>query len=213
MMKKGSYREAYDSFSLYAEANPRMPRAWMLRSQAAYLSGDKTQALKDIERALQLDSMNVLALCNRGFIRQEQGLSSRALSDYAAALAINRKSADAYLCRASLYLAAGEKEKAAADMDAALRYGRFSQGNFACSKGLHYYYRGISRMRKREYEGAIIYFSNSIRSDSANARAYFERGLAYRATNDKKNACTDLLKARELGMAVSDSLLPINCNR
>lgn len=213
LMKQKRYSEAYDSYSLYAGANPRMPRAWMVRSQAAYLAGDKLQAYKDIERTLQLDSMNVLALCNRGFLKQEMGRTAQALDDYSKALSISRKSADAYLCRASLFLSVGEKDKAAADMDAALNYGRFSPGNFACSKGLHYYYRGIARMKKREYEGAIIYFSNSIRSDSVNARAYFERGLAYRATNDKKNACADLLMARELGIAVNDSLLPLNCNR
>lgn len=212
LLKSKSYPEAYTAFDNYVKANPDIPRAWLNRAYTAWLNGNKKQAYQDIEKLLQLDSINVLALCNRGFMKQRANQPEQALDDYNKALSIDRKSADAYLNRAYLRLEQGMKDDAMNDMEKALRYGRFSELNFACAGGLHYYFRGIARMKKQEYEGAILYFTNAIKADPANGRAYYGRGIAHKAVNDKRSACSDLQKARELGIKVSDEKLPYNCN-
>ena len=212
LLKQRSYEQSYNAFDKYVQANPDIPRAYLNRAYTAWLSGKKEQAYKDIEKLLQLDSMNVVALCNRGFMKQQLGRSEQALADYNRALSINKKSADAYLNRAYLWLEQGKKDDAMKDIEAALKYGRFTEQNFGCAGGLHYYFRGVARMKKQEYEGAILYLTNAIRADSLNGRAFYERGIAHKAVNDKKAACEDMKKARELGIQVSNEMLPANCN-
>ena len=211
-LRSKSYAEAYTAFDKYVKANPDIPRAYLNRAYTAWLTGNKEQAYRDIEKLLQLDSMNVLALCNRGFIRQELGRTEQALADYNKAISIDRKSADAYLNRAYLWLEKGMKDNAMKDVEAALKYGRFSEQNFGCARGWHYYFRGVARMKKQEYEGAILYFTNAIKADSLNGRAFYERGVANKAVNDKKAACEDLGRARQLGVAIDKNMLPVNCN-
>lgn len=212
MLKKGEYKRACEAFDKYVYANPLMARAYIKRGYAAFLSGDTLQAYKDIETVLRLDSLNTLALCNRGYMKQQLGRYEQAMADYNKALRIDKRNADNYLNRASLYFEQGMRDKAYEDIAKAMAYGRFSAENFACAKGMHYYLRGISRMKKKEYEGAIIYFTNAIAADPLNGRAYYERGLAMKAVNDKKGACADLLKARSLGIKIENELFPLNCN-
>lgn len=211
LIKKREYQKAYNELDRYVASNPTMPRAYLRRGYAAWLNGNTLQAYKDIEKVLQLDSLNTLALCNRGFMKQQLGRTQQALADYEKALSIDKHNTDTYLVRAALYYEQGMKEKALEDIAMAMKYGRFSDGNFACAKGMHYYFRGVSRMKKQEYEGAIVYFTSAISADSLNGRAYYERGLALKAVNDKKGACADLLKARSLGVKVDDALFPLNC--
>lgn len=212
LLRQKNYSEAYTAFDHYVKSNPDIPRAWLNRAYTAWLMGNKDQAYRDIEKLLQLDSVNVLALCNRGFMDQKAGRIEQALKYYNKALSIDRKSADAYLNRASLHLEQGRRDDAMNDMKKALKYGRFSEHNFSCTRGMHYYFRGIARMQKQEYEGAILYFTRAIKTDPLNGRAYYERGLAHGAINDKRSACADLQKARELGISVGDEKLAFNCD-
>jgi tetratricopeptide (TPR) repeat protein len=212
MLKKKDYAGAYAQFDRYVKMNPTMPRAYLKRSYAAWLSGNSIQAYKDIETLLTLDSMSTLGLCNRGYMKQQAGRTEQALYDYNKALAIDRHNADAYLNRASLYFMQGMKENALNDVSKAMEHGRFSAENFAYAKGWNYYYRGVSQMKNKEYEGAIIYFTSAIAADSMNARAYYERGLALKAINNKKGACADLHKAQQMGIPVSGDMFPLNCD-
>jgi tetratricopeptide (TPR) repeat protein len=211
-LKRKEFGQAHGAFDVYVKTNPTMPRAYIKRGYAAWLMGDTLNAYRDMDKVLQLDSLNTLALCNRAYIKQQLGRTQQALDDYNKALQTDKKNADNYLGRASLYFMQGLKDKASEDIAKAMVYGRFSAENFACVKGMHFYFRGISRMKKKEYEGAIIYFTNAIAADSLNARAYYERGLALKAVNDKKGACADLNKARSLGVKIENELFPINCN-
>jgi tetratricopeptide (TPR) repeat protein len=212
LLKRKSYAEAYAVFDNYVKANPDMPRAYLNRAYTAWLNGNKEQAYRDTEKLLQLDSMNVLALCNRGYMKQQLGRMEQALADYNKALAIDRKSADAYLDRASLWLEQGMRDKAMNDIEKALGYGRFSEHNFGCAAGWHFYFRGVARMKKQDFEGAILYLTNAIKADTSNGRAYYERGIAHKAVNDKKAACADLMKAQQMGIKVESYVMPVNCN-
>jgi tetratricopeptide (TPR) repeat protein len=73
------------------------------------------------------------------------------------------------------------------------------------------YERGLTHLKRAEYEEALVAFSEAIRLDPNAANAYAGRALAYRSLEDEASALRDENRVRELRAVQSpprSSLIP-----
>lgn len=61
-----------------------------------------------------------------------------------------------------------------------------------------YYNEGMTKYKKRDFEGAIIDFTYALETDPENPYIFYERGMSYFHINKKSLALMDLNKALEL---------------
>jgi hypothetical protein len=61
------------------------------------------------------------------------------------------------------------------------------------------------------YKDAIVDFSNLIKLNHKDGKAYFFRGMSYLKLKNKKQACADLTKSSELGYVDANAELTKNC--
>jgi tetratricopeptide (TPR) repeat protein len=80
-------------------------------------------AVKDFDKAIELDSRAVDAYCNRGSANYQLGKSDLAIKDYNEGLKIDPDDADLYYNRGIVNLSKGLKRKAKADFKKAARLG------------------------------------------------------------------------------------------
>ena len=73
-----------------------------------------------------------------------------------------------------------------------------------------YYGRGNLHIANGEYAEAIVDYSAAIEHDADLAEAYYNRGMARLAIDDKPNGIADLSKAGELGLYDAYSIIKRN---
>lgn len=105
---------------LQALADKIDPHELICCGVSRFLAGDAAGALAAFNDALSIDSQSAEALCNRGFVRQQQGDVAGARSDYDAALAIHPALASALANRGGLRLAEWDVDGALRDLNAAV---------------------------------------------------------------------------------------------
>ena len=93
------------------------------RSVAYYNIGKHKEALKDLDKTIEMQSNNINALCNRGFIHYYMGNYKKAIQDFDNVIIVNPSFASAYYGRANSYLKINEIIKAKADYHKAASLG------------------------------------------------------------------------------------------
>lgn len=92
--KAAAYNEALNDFARAIELEPQSVKAFAYRAWT-YRQQQPELALKDVERALKLDSDSAEAYWARGAIAEAQGRGAEAAAEYAKALAIDPRLKDA----------------------------------------------------------------------------------------------------------------------
>ena len=146
------------------------------RANAYDANGDKNNALKDYNRALELAPDNAGIYYNRGVLFVSQENYDSALKDYNAAL----------YNRGRLFAYTHDHSAAVADYSEAIRLDPSAQ---------LYQERGSVYVQQHEYQRALDDENAAIRLDPSIALAYFFRSMAYgglgaadKASADVKNA-------------------------
>jgi tetratricopeptide (TPR) repeat protein len=163
--------------------------------------GQDELALRDFNRALSMKPDLYQTYNNMGSVYARKGDYETALKNYGKALEINPRYADSYLNRAILFTL--NKESAAAQKDFDTYFGIIKD------KAVHkaYYWNGVNEQNQQQYAKAISSLTNAITLSPISGSYYFTRSECYLANRDKPNALKDALKAKELGVNVTEEYL------
>ncbi len=116
----GCHAQSIQSLSAQIQKTPT-PALYVERAAAYLASGDAKQAVVDIDRALDRDSLNVRALTLRGQANFKLGRYSETITDLSGAIALAPGDASLYVARSAAHAAAGDQPRAQADRNEALR--------------------------------------------------------------------------------------------
>lgn len=106
------------------------------RGLAYYNKGQYDQAIKDYNKAIEIDPGNAVAYINRGFAYRNKGQYDQAIKDYTKAIEIDPGNADAYYNRGFTYLMnLGDKIMGCADWKKACELGQCRNYNILKQKG------------------------------------------------------------------------------
>jgi tetratricopeptide (TPR) repeat protein len=152
--------------------------------------GRYTEALAELNTAIELHSKYAEAYFNRGVVYRCLEQASQAVGDYDRAIELNPDFAEAYYGRANTYVKLGQFSEAVSDYDRAIGL----KPDFAEA----YYNQGNAYGKLGQYDHAVANYTKAIRLNSKLAEAYGNRGLAYALLKKTEEAKKDLLKAIEL---------------
>ena len=195
-----------DALKRYKDAEKAISKAISLTNRAAFYSNrgnsykdqKKTElALKDYEKAIQINPKNAIAYYNRGLLYQEQKKWDLALHDYNKAIQINPKNGDVYNNRGLIYNEQKQKR------DLALHdYNKAIQINPKNEKA--YYNRGNLYQDQKKWDLALHDYNKAIQINSNYAIAYNNRGVTYQNQKKWDLALTDFNKAIQINPNLAD---------
>jgi tetratricopeptide (TPR) repeat protein len=160
-------------------------------------NGDFKNAVKILDEAIAMDPGQAVIHFLKGAALAGLGKFSEAENTYSKALSLDPGYADAWLKRGILYTDhMGAYDKGIADFRKVLE---LQPGDKNASVNL-----GICYFRKRMTEEALQIFTGEINADPGDGMLYYLRSLAYAGKNDFTQAYSDMVKARSLGVSISD---------
>ncbi len=140
-------------------------------------------ALKEYEKALELDSNLVEALVDRGHVYSEKNDLDLAIKDLNKALGLNPKCVDAYNNRGAVYWKKDKPDLAIRDFNDALSL----NPKFAVA----YNNRGTAYYHKGELDGAIQDYDQALTLDPNDYKAVYNRARAHHDNGNKALAKAD----------------------
>ncbi len=132
-----------------------------------------------------------------------QGDYGKALKKYDQAIKIDARFAIAYHQRSQIYYKLNENKKAVADCLRALELNP--------NLTEVYFNLAIARFYDKDFEKSIADFTNALSVNPKDKEALFWRGMAFLKMNDKKNACKDWKKARQMGYFSATDMINEHC--
>ncbi len=135
------------------------------------------------------------------------------LGDYRGAILDCRKSTEIDPSAAEAYCIMARAEQAVGDFRSAIRdYGKAIDINpHHSGVNMTYYYRGFAKSESGNDAAALLDYNKSIEIDP-DALVYLQRGISKVNLVDRKGACLDFNKAREMGNREAAGMIAKYCN-
>ncbi|WP_448953317.1 tetratricopeptide repeat protein [Labrys neptuniae] len=206
--------------------------AYNNRGLAYYIAGATERAIRDVDKAIELDPTLPHAYFTRGKIAGSQGDYVRALSNFNKATSLSPRYAEAFAYRGYAEEAMGNRDKALQDYDQAVSLkpdyaiARRFRGGLNLSMGklddairdldqairldaddaeaLHN--RGLALFKKGEFDRALKDFDDTLRLRPQDATVYRNRGLALANLKNYDRAIQDFSEALRLKPDYVDAL-------
>jgi len=219
------YAEAITEFTRAIEENPELAEAWRRRGWSRQKDRQYAPALEDVDRALQLDPADAEAHKNRAAALISLNRHQEALAAATRSLELRPGYSAGYYYRAFAHLRLGNYPSMEADATRALE-GRADNASAYFLRGIARYelkqhpdgladldmaqqlglepnrsltyYRGLHRRALGDLAGARPEFEETLRLDSADARAWAMMGECRLAAGDVERAIRDIRKALTL---------------
>lgn len=214
---RGEIAQAIEVLTGMIARSPQDPNLYYLRSNALHQIKHTTNALADIDRAIELDSQNAKFFNNRGFIRLHAKQFSKAMSDFDRAIELAPRYKHAFNNRGLLHIAQSQYTEAIAEFNKALLIdGRYVDAlnnrgfaefelkqtaralddfNIAIELNPEYVNawnnRGLLRARAGDYENAALDFTQAMMIDPLNPKYYEHRQDVYRRLGDFQRVVGD----------------------
>lgn len=161
------------------------------RGRAYYDISDFVNALKNFNRAIEINPNFFEAFTNRGLVYHDMEDFDKAIENYAQAIRINPNYEIAYCNRGMIYQDRKEDDRALSDYNRALTI----NPNYTDA----YNGRGIIYAKRQEYNKALDDFNKIITINPGDSEAYTNRGIIYKEIG-------------ELGLAIKDHNQAIKIN-
>jgi tetratricopeptide (TPR) repeat protein len=175
-------------------------RGYVNRSAALLRAGRLEEAMRDAEKALDINSRNTHAYLNRGTVLSRRGDQVGALADFDRAIALDAGFAEGHAERCAVLMLLGQPEPARASCEAALRIAP------RMAKAL--VNRAVLNARSGRMPEAIADLDRALESDPGSGIALYNRGLALRASGRAAESARDLRAACAGGFAPACGKLP-----
>ena len=156
--------------------------------------GELDRALKDFDKAIELNPDFAEAYNNRGVAYGIKGQVDEAIEDFNKAIGLNSAFADAYCNRGNAYLLKGEIDKAIEDYSQSIKH--------APKDAMSYSNRSVAYLRKGEFDKTIEDATTAIALDEKCSNAYYNRAEAWLRLKEWDKAKADLTNAKKLGMDI-----------
>jgi tetratricopeptide (TPR) repeat protein len=190
-----------------------------------------TDAIRILTQAIETDSQNTAAYCNRGLAYALQSDYERAFEDFEQAKRLDPGYATAFSHEGRVYVQQREYQKAITALDRATELDGTNALAF-CYRGqawrslgqldaaiqdfsralshdsdlhLAYVERGLTYVSLGDYISAVYDFDNAIRTNRNSAQAYGNRGAAYMGLGDHQRSIYDLDTVIELNPRLADA--------
>jgi tetratricopeptide (TPR) repeat protein len=170
------------------------PESYYKNGNAKYQLKDYNGAVKDLDRAIELNPKFTEAYHTRAMCYGELEKFDKALADFDNVIELNPGFKNAYLNRA-YYVKVYKGDYAGAIED----YNKFIELNTEGNNAFALNNRGFAKFKMHDIEGALSDIESSIKIDSTNSMAFRNRALIYISFDSLKLACKDLTRADELG--------------
>jgi Flp pilus assembly protein TadD len=188
------------ALALFSEATARDPRlavAWLDRGVVLARQGHYEQAIVSYGEAEKIEPAFIV-YTNRANAYLAVGFPRAAIQDCSTALRLRPTDADAWYFRGTAYLLVQERDRAIADFTQALKLrDTFKVRNV----------RGNAYEAAGELPKALDDFNTAIELEPGSPDGYYNRARIYSKTGRPADAVSDALKAKALGMKISDEEL------
>lgn len=189
----GDYRGATEAFTKAIGMEPGYTDAWYFRGMTKFIMKDSTAA-DDFSKVVELDPNKVKAWAYRGMARYRRREYNAAIADFSRAIALKSDYEEAWFYRGNSNLELKNYYAALADLDKAISL----KPDYTAA----IYTRGLTRFYLQKYGEALPDFDKTIATDPGySPKAWYFRGLCHFRLSQKEQACADLKKAADLGMA------------
>jgi len=201
------YDEAIEVLNQASELESRAPdkfrpnfaKVYNNRGLVFISNGQFEEALKDFNKAIQLDPDLVEAYSNRGSSHLYNEQYDLAIADFDKVIRLNPQFAEVYSNRGLALLRKEKFDLALKDVMKAIELDPQNTDAYL-NKSLIY-------TQQKEYDEAIVVLSEAINFDPKSSLLYFYRSKAFRSKGDTQKALEDALKAQSLGFKIEESYL------
>lgn len=193
--QEGAYQTAVTQFTAAIETDSSYAAAYGDRCLAYIYLEDYPAAITDCTQALALNPRDTEAYLNRGLAHQRSGQTAAALADYDHLLQLKPHDFRAYYNRGLMQANQQAYREAIVDYGAALR--QASPLDHATLAEIHND-RGLAQLELELWTQAISDFTQAIQFNSADLRAYYNRGCAYHHQGNLLAAVADFTHALKI---------------
>jgi tetratricopeptide (TPR) repeat protein len=182
-----------DDLTLWSDVvskSPNKARGYYSLGSIFDITGDKEQALKNLNKALELQPAYAEAYNNRGLFYKRNGNYDEAIKDLNKAIAFRPQFSEALANLGSVYIKQGKYDQAINDCNTAIK----QQPNFAGA----YFNRAVAYANLGQTKNALADFSRAVELNVGYAEAYTKRGIEYMKENKTSDALNDLNQAIKL---------------
>lgn len=184
------YAEADSTYSLLLKYNPSFYEAYISRSQFHIERKDTLSAIKDIDKALEIDKYSSYGYAMRALLRfQFMHETDSAIMDMDEAIKLDPKMSGYYINRAVMRYYA---ENLRGAMDDYTHVTEVDPMNVQA-----WYNRGLLRIHVGEYNDAANDFTNVIKLEPNNIFAYYNRAIIRERIGEYRGAIADFTKVIE----------------
>lgn len=189
---------------LAACSTNKTPEEYVTLYEQAYAEADYSEALKNINSAIDQDSLNFDYILLRSDVYNKLGKYSLAITDLTQIIDAGFGDKLAYYNRGVFYMEIKEYNKAIADFEKL----------YADSREMKYlFYVGQALYLDKKYKRALIYFRDVISDNPKNGEAYNYKGNCHMALEQKEDACNSWQKALELGVQDAADNIELYCGK
>lgn len=217
--------EAVARLSEWITRYPKKHEWYFLRARAYNLLGNKSNALKDLNQAIDLNKRQPEYFWQRAILLLESGKYGKAAEDFSRVLKLDPSRLDVYQERARALAAEGKFSSSLDDMTLYLSLfpkdprAHYYHGFILYTMRMYadaikaldlsitidrsvpefFYQRGLCHLEMRNYKNAIHDFAQALDLNPEIAEAWYQKGMARMYNGDLEGACNDLKKAATLG--------------
>jgi tetratricopeptide (TPR) repeat protein len=177
-------------FTARIAKDARDPFLFAARGHIRRDKGDLDGALRDYNRAIQLNSERLWFYFERAALWSAKKEYARARADYDEVIVRRPESVDAYLSRGGAWCSQRQYDRAIADYNRAIKLDPV--------RGEAFFNRGRTWGLKKEFPSALADLSHAIRLDPRNALAYSTRGYIRQQLDELDRAFKDYNHAIKL---------------
>ncbi len=228
--------------SLWVDVIKKHPEVSVAYNNLGHYYNQKNEtekALKNYNKAIDLEPQKALTYNNRGKIYFDRGEYDLALKDYNKSLSVDSLFPNALANRGAVFGVKKEYSKALIDLTKALQidpeYANALSNRAFVYFNLNEYEKSITDCRNylqlkpndadltnmlglcyarlKYYDTAIQIYNKSIQLDPGKAAFFMNRSYAYNAKGDKTKALQDALHARQMGLNVNPAYLEMLNNQ
>jgi len=215
--------------------NPQQPDFYAERGRAMTRLGENVAAIESYEKALDLDpdhlparqglamvktggdtvllahldqviaenSGNSQTYKQRGFYRMSHNEDKRAIEDFSRAISLDPKDSESFFYRGKVHTRLKAWANAESDYSEAIGLDPVNP-EYLLARGQLRYVNG-------QLEEALADFTEAIGQDPDFATGYYHRGITFQRMGRVSEACSELLKAKTLGMEAAATVLKKVC--
>lgn len=169
-----------------------------------YSKESYSNSIEFLSKAIEIDSNWYYPLLFRAYAFQDSGLYAQSLPDFERAFELDSSYSEIPFYHGYSLFELEEYEEAIIQFSKAIK--------ISATYAEAFDYRARSKFKLNDFEGAVEDYSVSLKEYPDDDQIYKERGEAYLKLENKNDACTDFLLAKQFGNEEVEDLIKETCS-